>query len=235
MTMSELQSVMIPDGYSMKDFFAIHKDLEESFNRKTPSSYEVFTNQIDKDLNNVITITESGRQHHMQKGEEEITEHLISQLKHMYPSVHHDAQHGGHCDFYFETKGSDGSIYIWVMEAKLWDGFEYVYQGLQEQLLDSYAVGGENCCKGGMIFYSQIESGVSYAMDEWHKGLTTKGVIISDKRSDGLRFNTSHKLNQGIGADFYVNHYCIDLYHKPTAQKILRAKAKAEAKEKNDN
>jgi len=225
--MSEIPSMMIPDGYSMKDMFAIHADLTDALNRKTPSSYDVFIKQIDKDLNNIISVTESGRQHHLEKGEDEITEHLISQLKHMYPSVHHDAQHGGHCDFYFETKGTDGSLYKWIMEAKLWKGFEYVYSGLDTQLLGSYAVGGVNSCKGGMIFYSQIASGALYAMGEWFQGLENKGITINNKREDGLRFDTAHKLNDGTGADFYVNHYCIDLFHAPTAAKLAKAQAKA--------
>jgi hypothetical protein len=229
--MSDLMNALVPAGNSMKDLLVIAVELEEMLNRRTPASYNVFVKQIDKDLNNIISITESGRQHHLEKGEDAITEHIIVQLKRDYSSVHHDAQHGGHCDIYIETKGSDGSLYKWIMEAKLWKGFEYVYGGLNKQLLGSYAVGGVNNCKGGIIFYSQIASGASYAMKEWYQGLEAKGIVINNKREDSLRFDTAHKLNSGTGSDFYVNHYCVDLYHAPTEAKLDRAQVKADKKD----
>lgn len=222
--MTEIPNTMVPDGYSMHHVYAIYPDLLAALNRKTPLTYEDFTAQIDIDINNAISFTESGRQHHLAKSEDELTEHLISQLKHFYPSVNHDPQDGGHCDFLFETRGVDGSRYKWVMEAKLWKGFEYVYSGLDEQLLGSYAVGGVNNCKGGLIFYSKLAKGALYAMNEWCDGLKSHAIEIKNKREDGLRLNTEHKLNGGVGADFYVNHYCIDLYHAPTAQVIAKAK-----------
>ena len=117
-----------------------------------------------------------------------------------------------------------------LMEAKLWKGFAYVYSGLDEQLLGSYAVGGENSCRGGMIFYSQINSGVKYCMDEWVKGLEAKGVLIDKKRSDGLRLDTRHNLNTSCGTEFFVKHYGVDLYHGPTEQKVNNKKSKAKKK-----
>lgn len=225
--MTNILSPCIPNGYSMKDFFAITPELENLLNRKTPSSYEVFVNQIDKDLNNIISITESGRQHHLTKDEDAITEHIIVQLKHLYASVHHDAQIGGHCDIYIEVTSSNGELYKWIMEAKIWNGFKYVYSGLNDQLLGSYAVGGIHSSKGGMIFYSRQPKGAKSCMDEWYQGLETKGIIINNKRQDSLRFDTVHKLNGGSGADFFVNHYCIELYHAPTQAKLDKAKAKA--------
>lgn len=146
----------------------------------------------------------------------------------MYRSVHHDAQHGGHCDIYIEAADSNGHLYKWIMEAKLWKGFEYVYGGLDNQLLGSYAVGGVNNCKGGLIFYSKLVTGAKFAMDAWHDGLQAKGIIGDNKRIDGLRFGTAHKLNGGTGADFYVNHYCVELYHAPTEAKLAKAKVKTD-------
>jgi hypothetical protein len=229
MSCSILDQIATNAGHSMLDICAIAPDLMVLLARQRPLSYDAFVSQIDKDLNTIISITESGRQHHLDKGEDEITEHLIVQLKHKYPSVHHDAQHGGHCDIYIEVVGSNGSLYKWVMEAKLWDGFDYIYGGLEKQLLGSYAVGGVNNCKGGMIFYSKLASGAKFAMESWHKGLEHNGIIVKNKCSDGLRFDTEHRLNGGTGADFYVNHYCIDLYHAPTKAKLLKAKAKVES------
>lgn len=222
--MTEVLDALIPKGNSMRDLLAISPEITDILNRRTPASYDVFTNQIDKDLNNIISVTESGRQHHYDKSEDELTEHLIVQLKQNYSSVHHDAQHGGHCDIYIETKGSNGELYKWIMEAKLWNGFEYVYSGLNDQLLGSYAVSGANNCKGGIIFYSQQPSGAKFFMDKWYDGLREKGININNKRSDGLRFATTHKLNSGTGGDFSVNHYCVDLYHAPTAAKLAKAK-----------
>lgn len=233
MTSFGIENIAIAAGHSMQDICAIVPDLMELLTRQKPLSYDAFVDQISKDLNKIISITESGRQHHLDKGEDAITEHIIVQLKQKYPSVHHDAQHGGHCDIYIEVTSSSNDLYKWIMEAKLWNGFEYVYSGLDEQLLGSYAVGGVNSCKGGMIFYSKLKSGASCAMNEWHQGLKAKEIIIKNMREDGLRFDTAHKLNGGVGADFSVSHYCIDLYHAPTETKLEKAKAKAKAKAKN--
>jgi len=223
MTVSPIDSMAQDAGYSMQDIFSVCPDFMEHLKRHKPLSYDAFVSQIDKDLNNIISITESGRQHHYGKGEDAITEHLIVQLKQKYPSVHHDAQNGGHCDIYIEVTSSSGDLYKWVMEAKLWNGFDYVYGGLENQLLGSYAMGGANNCKGGIIFYSKLQSGALYAMNEWKKGLVTKNIAINSKSSDGLRFATEHKLNSGTGAYFSVNHYCVDLYHAPTQAKLKKA------------
>lgn len=234
MTSSFIESMAMGAGYNMADIFSVAPNIMEQLARQAPLSYDAFVNQIGKDLNNIISTTESGRQHHYEKGEDAITEHIIVQLKQKYPSVHHDAQQGGHCDIYIEVTGSDGGLYKWIMEAKLWDGFSYVYDGLNDQLLNSYAQGGINNCKGGMIFYSKLSSGSKYAMDEWHKGLEARNITVNNIRTDGLRFDTSHKLNQGLGADFHVTHYCVDLFHLPTKTKLDRAEAKAIAKIKAD-
>jgi len=226
MTTSPIEQIAMGNGYSMQNIYACIPDFMDILARTCPVSYDLFVSQIDKDLNNIISITESGRQHHFNKGEDAITEHLIVQLKQLYPSVHHDAQNGGHCDIYIEVKSSNGDLYKWVMEAKLWEGFEYVFKGLDGQLLRSYAVGGINNCKGGMIFYSTLTKGAIYAMTEWVDGLDKKGITINNKRQDGLRFDSAHKLNGGTGADFYVNHYCIDLFHEPTAATLKKASSK---------
>lgn len=227
MTSSPIESMAMAAGYSMQNIFSVAPEIMDQLARQTPLSYDAFVKQIDKDLNNIISNTESGKQHHFEKGEDAITEHIIAQLKQKYPSVHHDAQQGGHCDIYIETTSSNGDIYKWIMEAKLWEGFEYVYKGLDDQLLGSYAQGGINNCSGGIIFYSKLASGASHAMGQWRDGLKAQNITVNNLRADGLRFDTTHKLNGGTGADFFVNHYCVDLYHAPTKDKIEKAKAKA--------
>ncbi|MDT7487112.1 MULTISPECIES: hypothetical protein [Enterobacteriaceae] len=230
MSQGPLEDMALAAGYSMQHIFAVAPHLMEQLVRHSPLTYDDFVAQIDKDLNNVIAITESGRQHHMDKGEDALTDHILSQLKQLYPSTHHDAQNGGHCDYYFEVRSAHGELYQWVAEAKLWNGFEYVYQGLDSQLIGSYAKGGVNTCRGGLIFYSKLSSGAKFAMDEWHTKLGEKGIHCHGRRSDGLRFDTDHKLNGGTGADFYVRHYCVDLYHAPTQQKLDKAAAKMQAR-----
>ncbi|MCJ8514283.1 hypothetical protein MWG81_03175 [Proteus mirabilis] len=229
MEMPIIENLAVEAGYSMENICALIPDFMEQLARKTPLTYDAFVQQIDKDLNEIISITESGRQHHLDKGEDAITEHIISQLKQKYTSVHHDAQHGGHCDIYIEAKSSNGDLYKWIMEAKLWEGFEYVYSGLNDQLLESYAVEGINNCRGGMIFYSKLKSGVSYAMKEWSKGLEDRNIIVSNIRQDNLRFDTNHRLNKGNGGIFIVSHYCVELYHALTDLKLAKAAVKLKA------
>lgn len=226
MTDAPLENLALGAGYSMTNVYAIVPAFMEQLARQTPLTYEDFISQIDKDLNDIICITESGRQHHLEKDEDGITEHMIVQLKGKYPTTFHDPQVGGHCDFYIETRGSKGELFQWVGEAKLWEGFEYVYKGLNDQLLGSYALGGVNSNSGAMLFYSKLASGSKYAMDKWHEGLKEKNISIENKRSDGLRFDTNHKLNGGTGTDFYIKHYCVNLYHAPTQAKLDKAEKK---------
>lgn len=230
MSQAPLENIAMAAGYSMQNIFAVVPQFLDQLARQSPLTYEAFVEQIDRDLNNIIIVTESGRQHHMDKGEDAITDHLLSQLKQLYPSVHHDPQNGGHCDYYFEARSAKGELYQWVAEAKLWNGFEYVYQGLDAQLLGSYAKGGVNHCRGGMIFYSRLSSGAKFAMDEWHTELGKKGIQGHSMREDGLRFDTDHKLNGGTGADFYVRHYCVDLFHAPTHRRLDKAAAKKQVR-----
>ena len=227
MNTSLIESMITGSDHSMFDLCAIVPEIRQLLVRNKPVSYESFVAQIDLDLNNIISNTESGRTHHLDKGEDAITEHIIAQMKQLYPSVHHDAQNGGHCDIYIEVKGSNGQLYKWIMEAKLWNGFKYVYAGLKSQLLDSYAIGGENSNNGGMIFYSKGSLGAHHFFDVWYRGLKEKDdIVVGNKSSDGLRLKTKHILNDGSGADFYVNHYCVDLYHQPTQLKLEKVRAK---------
>lgn len=213
-------------GYNMKTVLSMIPEITDMINRKCPSSYDTFVSQIDKDLNNIIIVTESGRKNHMSKGEDEITNHIISQLKLLYFPSNHDAENGGHCDYLLEAKSADGQIYQWVAEAKLWKGVEYVYGGLSDQLLNSYAKGGVNHCKGGLIFYSKLTNGAINAMNEWRRFLQGKGIEIYNSRKDNLRFDSKHQLNRGCGSDFFVSHYCVDVFHEPTKNKIDKAKRK---------
>lgn len=144
-------------------------------------------------------------------------------MKQLYPSVHH----GGHCDIYIEVKGSNGQLYKWIMEAKLWGGFKYLYAGLKSKLLDSYAIGGANSNNGGMIFYSKGSLGAHHFFDVWYRRLKEKDdIVIRDKSSDDLRLKTKRILKDASGADFYVNHYCVDLYHQPTQLKLEKVRVK---------
>lgn len=218
-----IETLLTSNGeYSMADILSMVPDFQDHIKRNKPISYDDFVEQINIDLNNIISNTESGKQHHFLKGEDEITEHIICQLKQLYPSVHHDAQQGGHCDIYIEVKNVRGELCKWVLEAKIWKGFEYVFSGLNEQLLKSYALGGVNNCNGGLMFYSKQKKGSKTIMDEWIEGLKKKSVYAINVRKDGLRFLTKHKLNSGHGSDYYVNHYCIDLFHEPTYLKHKR-------------
>ncbi len=225
--MSEEGIVQAVFGRSMADLMALNPEIKAVMRRNKPLTYEEFVEQINLDLENIITSTESGKQLHLSKSEDELTEHLIGKLKENYSSVHHDPQNGGHCDIYMETKSADGVMFRWITEAKIWKGFDYVYGGLDSQLLRSYANGGIHNNRGGLIFYSKLSSGGTFAMKQWHDGLKDKGITIEDRRSDKLRFTTNHQLNERQGADYSVRHYMIDVYHEPTQKALDKAKAKA--------
>ncbi|MFG0886287.1 hypothetical protein [Vibrio sp. CJQ_6] len=208
---------------SMQVILSENQNIRALLERHSPSSYEQFVNRIYTDLENVISTTESGKQHHQAKGEDELTDHLLSQLVHIYPSAKHDVQKGGHCDLHIEVRSQDDVIYTWVGEAKLWGGYAYGRGGLFGQLLGSYASGGVNANHGGMIFYDLSSSGPEFVMGQWKQGLEAENITIIDERVDKLRFSTSHQLNDGNGPEFHVKHFVVGLYHQP-AQKVLAKK-----------
>ncbi|HFQ5435233.1 TPA: hypothetical protein ACGUMO_000846 [Vibrio vulnificus] len=222
-----LETVLDAD---MNTILASNSEIKALIARHSPASYEQFVDRIYLDLENVITTTEAGKQHHQAKGEDELTDHLLSQMVHMYPSAQHDTQKGGHCDLHLQVRSRDGILFTWVGEAKLWDGYDYGHKGLFNQLLSSYASGGEYANRGGMIFYDKSPSGPTYVMGKWKKGLEDCNVQISDERKDKLRFSTTHMLNDGNGPEFHVRHFVIGLYHKPTqatlAKKLKRKTSK---------
>lgn len=209
-------------GESMGTILALNPQIKEMIERHQPRTYEQFVNRIYTDLENVISITEAGKQHHQAKGEDELTDHLLSQLGHLYPSALHDAQKGGHCDLHLQVKSQDGTLFTWIGEAKLWKGYQYGKKGLFNQLLDSYASGGNNVNSGGMIFYERTQQGPSYVMSQWKEGLQNDNVVINDIRSDNLRFSTTHNLNEGNGPIFNVRHFVVGLYHQPTQTNLKK-------------
>ncbi|MEZ9422163.1 hypothetical protein AB4186_01695 [Vibrio lentus] len=211
-----LKTVLTGKGHSMQNILSMSDEIFEMLNRKYPKTYDDFVSQIDIDLENIISDSESGRNFHHNKSEDEMTVHLLSQIKRLYPSAHHDPHNGGHVDIYFEVKSSDGVMFKWIAEAKKWDGATWGDKGLFYQLLTSYTNGGENKDRGGIIFYSQIPSGGAFVMKEWKKHIEEKGIDVLDLRNDELRFSTKHILNNGNGPNFHVRHYCVDVYHPPT-------------------
>ncbi|EPZ2378693.1 MULTISPECIES: hypothetical protein [Vibrio] len=210
----------------MSTILANNPSIKALIERHSPTTYKQFVSRIYTDLENIISTTESGKQHHQTKGEDELTDHLLSQLVHLYPSALHDPQKGGHCDLHLQVRSPEGILFTWVGEAKLWGGYAYGRKGLFDQLLDSYASGGEHANQGGIIFYDNSPSGASFAMGQWKKGLQAENVQIEDEREDKLRFSTKHMLNEGNGPEFYVRHFVVGLYHKPTVEVLERKKRK---------
>lgn len=215
-------------GASMQTLMAASPDIRALIERSVPSTYEQFVRRIYIDIENVITTTEAGKQFHQGKSEDELSDHLLSQLVHMYPSAKHDVQKGGHCDIHIQARSSSGLIFTWVGEAKLWNGYQYGRDGLFDQLLGSYASGGEYDCHGGMIFYTSSPLGATFVMGQWKKGLEAEDVTVKDESKDKLRFSTSHMLNDGNGPEFHVRHFVVGLSHKPS-QVALAKKAKKKA------
>lgn len=231
MSSEQLKNALEERGYSMADIDRRIPEIMELLMRYTPTSYDDFVKQLDIDIENILSNMESACQNHYSKKEDETTEHIIAQLKLLYPSVHHDVQNGGHCDIYVEVKDTSSKICKWLLEAKRWSDVNWVGKGLFDQLIDSYAKGGKNKNRGGLMIYCHIKSGNSYVMKQWGshlKGLGFTPESVDD--DDDTRFVTSHMLNEGNGPKFHVKHYAVNLYHAPTAKAIEKAKEDQEQK-----
>ncbi|HIF8866491.1 TPA: hypothetical protein ACX6DV_000384 [Vibrio cholerae] len=213
-------------GVSMQRILSASPDIRALIERSLPTTYEQFVKRLYIDIENVISTTEAGKQFHQEKSEDELSDHLLSQLVHLYPSAKHDVQKGGHCDIHIQTRSADGIIYTWVGEAKLWRGYQYGREGLFCQLLGSYASGGQYDCHGSMIFYTKSPKGSAFVMGQWKNGLEAESIEIRDERQDKLRFSTTHLLNEGNGPEYHVKHFVVGLYHQPTQNTLANTVAK---------
>ncbi|QUM78822.1 hypothetical protein HWV00_21350 (plasmid) [Moritella sp. 24] len=224
--------ILNENGYSMTDMLGMMDDTLRDLKRAKPLSYDDFVESINLDLENCISSTEGGKQHHHSTSEDGFTHELKIQLEKYYAFVAPEVEHGGHCDLYIQQKGKNGLVYRWFAEAKLWGGTSYC-SGALKQALGSYATGNENANKAAVLLYMRKKESSTSLMKKWQKQLEDDGHSVTDTSNNGLRFNSNHNL-QGDGPEFTLRHYGISVYHQPSrdaeAKKIKKMRKEMRAK-----
>ena len=78
--------------------------------------------------------------------EDQLSVQIINMLGSFGISAHHDVQDGGHVDIHVE--GPPGSGFLWIGEAKIWDGPKYIEGGFL-QLSTRYGTAMDGRDRGG--------------------------------------------------------------------------------------
>lgn len=194
---------------------------EHDLKRRSPSCYEEFIYNLYQDLRFAISTLKSGRQHHQRKSEDEISDHLISQLSSSYKiPLPRDNQDGGHCDFSFQIVSPKYDIYKWKAEAKLWKGKSWAEDGMS-QLLDSYAHADLNNDQGSLLLYC-VKPNPLDKLKEWKDMVCNMDCFLSiEETEDPYEFTSVHMSPSQI--EYSVRHFFIHLHHPP--YDAIRAKA----------
>jgi hypothetical protein len=105
---------------------------------------------------------------------------------------------------------------VWLGEAKIHDGYDWLLKGLK-QLLGRYTTGREN--GSGLLVYIK-GSNAQAVLDEWRRRLelgnecNLKGTEDPDE-TERLTFWSIHT-HEGSGLEIRTKHLGVCLYHRPT-------------------
>lgn len=145
--------------------------------------------------------------------EDQLSVQICQMLGAMGISASHDPQVGGHVDIL--VKDLDG--FLWVGEAKIDRGPEYVAGGF-DQLSTRYGTSGEGRNQGEMIVYSWFPKSVE-RLQSWQDhlvGMSNVGglEIVKPIEDPKWYFTTKHAC-PATGYAFNVRHVYVPLYFSP--------------------
>lgn len=145
--------------------------------------------------------------------EDLLSEIIVMQLSAMGVAARHDTKDGGHVDIYVD--GPIGTSFLWVGEAKIWNGPAYVLGGFL-QLSTRYAVAIDGRDQGGIVIYCW-ENNALQRLKDWQAHLLAEHpeVEVSEDIGEvGLFFRTTHPCPNS-GRPFQVRHEIIPLHFDP--------------------
>lgn len=148
------------------------------------------------------------RQHRHGRDEDALTTDIITDLKAIGFTAHHDTDYGGHCDIVIEARDD----FLWIGEAKIHKGYDWLLKGFQ-QLDTRYSTGLRGQDNGGLIIYCKTAR-VDQIMGIWRKRLSKSRADVEIETCKDNVFRSKH-IHKSTGNIFTVCHLPISLYFKP--------------------
>lgn len=186
--------------------------LANSIRRASVSSYPQFIETLYVDLNNILLGMQENPELRKNDGEDRLTIEIVCNLRTLGYNASHDAKIGGHADIL--VRGKDN--YIWIGEAKIHSGYDYLFQGFQ-QLCTRYSTGdaGQDC--GALIIYIRNKNS-SNVVAEWRQRITGYGLDNLSLQDCAERpefvFYSTHT-HERTSTSFNVKHIGVSLYFDP--------------------
>jgi hypothetical protein len=192
-------------------------DFATFIKRKAIKTYEEFIDMLYIDLDSIVEDMMRHRtMHPVSKSEDQLTEHILAQLRcHTY-SAERDSDMGGHGDMCVQK-----NKFLWIGEAKKHSDYQYLGDGFH-QLCTRYSCPTNSSNHGGLIIYIHIEKG-KLIVDEWVKRLKTRKLIgfenyepinISKCTRNTDYYSSVHE-HAGTSYPYHVRHIPIFLHHNP--------------------
>jgi hypothetical protein len=191
--------------------------------RLLAKTYNDFITVLYKDIDSAISYIQENPEIRVNDTEDRLTIDIIGSLRCFGYNVTHDTKIGGHADIVVRK-----AEFIWIGEAKIYKGCEYVWQGFL-QLTTRYSIGDSNQKDGGMLIYIKTHNNARSVMEGWEKHLREKNLSQYSHRSCESKDNcffSSHEHDKS-GNPFQVRHMPIMLYFSPQDKSGLSSKRKS--------
>ncbi len=146
--------------------------------------------------------------------EDQLTNMIVSGLKHMGFDARFDTTIGGHCDVTVEQ-----SDYSWLAEAKIHKGNKWLWQGYK-QLTTRYSPGTPGSRYGGMLIYC-FKPRTDLLMQKWQERLVAEdsSIQISLDSSYVAAAFRSDAVSRRTGEVLSVLHVPVSLLFEPQDHK----------------
>lgn len=177
----------------------------------TATDYQRFVELVDKALDWIAQELSRNPELHKKQSEDQLTIQVVSLLRAMTFTAHHETKVGGHCDVVIEYKFE----FLWLGEAKIFDSdYSWLFKGF-EQLNTRYSTGNPNQNSGGMIIYS-FKDRIDRMMKRWmdHLEENFSDIAIEDCPVNQLAKISTHP-HKRTGLKYRVRHVPISLYFDP--------------------
>ncbi|WP_216821991.1 hypothetical protein [Stenotrophomonas sp. SAU14A_NAIMI4_5] len=193
-----------------------------------PPDYDEFVEKVQ--LATAISCNLLGTNPKLQqnKGEDELTEFVITHMLGLGFDARLDSMVGGHCDMVVTFNGN----YKWLAEAKIYTSHAWVWQGYQ-QLATRYQPGDPYSSYGGMLIYC-FQQNTTAQMAKWQSYMKSQDSALLFPAGPVLpiagMFYSQHNSSR-TGLPQTVAHFAVPLNWAPAA-KPKKTKAKKVAAKK---
>lgn len=211
------------ENMSLLDLKKLERDIPglSGFpSRILAKTYNEFIDVLYKDIDSVISYIQENPETRVGDTEDRLTIDIIGSLRCYGYIATHDTKIGGHADIVVRK-----SEFIWIGEAKIYRGCEYIWQGFL-QLTTRYSIGDSNQKDGGMLIYIKDHKNARKVMEDWKEHLCKKSLSQYSHKSCESRdncFSSSHEHDKS-GNPFLVRHMPVMLYFSPQDKSGLSSK-----------